>query len=214
MIAICVYAIFQPRESRWRWILKHEGLQHAYVWSLATFGAFLPWWKNRYGDMDDKTACWIPNLQDPMRLTMEAPIYLCLLFNFYLLGYVFCMSKTALTLNERLKERMFAFVGVFIVCWFWPGLATMWGFISPDTLPRTLHYFDVGAVSGSGFCNFIVWITHPAYKTMISDCFFEGSGYRTLNSTTEVEPTTHSGHHPEYTLNDTRDSSLEESYLR
>jgi len=203
IIALCVYAIFQSRESRWRWILLQDELQHIYVWSVAIFGALLPWWGNSYGDLDDGTECWIPGKQDLMKLTIEAPVYLGLVFNFYLIGYVFFMSKTTLTLTSRLKERMFAFVCIFMFCWFWPGLATMWGFISPETFPPNLHYMDVGAVSGSGFCNFIVWITHPVYKTAVCDCFAveESTATRTLIDTTEGESTTRTLH--EFSLNDT-----------
>jgi len=62
---------------------------------------------------------------------------------------------------------MLAFVGVFTIAWIWPALAMTWDFLSPGTLPIGLHYMDVGAISGSGFFNFLVWISHPAYRAMV-----------------------------------------------
>jgi len=167
VISVCVYAVFQHSESRWRWFLQNEGIQHVYVWGLSTFGAFLPWWS--YGDMDDGTQCWISDFQDPMRLTMELPLYIYLLFACYLLYFVFFISKASV-LNAWLRERMLAFVGVFTIVWIWPTLATTWSFISPETLPLGLHYMDVGAICGSGFFNFLVWITHPAYRNLVCSC--------------------------------------------
>jgi len=186
VIAICVYSVFQPRDSRWRWVLNNEILQHTYVWGLATFGAFLPWWTNRYGDMDDGTQCWIPGLQDPMKLTMELPLYLYLCFAFYLFFYVFFLSKTTLILNTRLRERMFSFVGLFAIAWIWPALASLWNYIAPGTLPLPLHYLDVAAVSGSGFFNFLVWFTHPAYSSLICSCFINDESRMGTNTTSNL----------------------------
>jgi len=53
---------------------------------------------------------------------------------------------------------MFVFVGVFAVAWIWAALAHTWDIISPGTLPIGLHYMYIGAVSGSGFFNFLVWL--------------------------------------------------------
>jgi len=213
IIALCVHAIFKPRESRWRWILEREWVQHLYVWTLSLIGAFLPWWGNSYGELPDGLQCWIYRDDDLMKLTINAPIYVGLIFDFYLLGYVLFMSKTTVTLTARLKERMFAFVGVYIICWFWPGFNATWLFISPTTCPDALRYLEVGAVSGSGFCNFMVWITHPAYKNLVCDCFSEQStATQTLMSTTEDEP---SAAQTEFTMGNTntKDSSANVDYL-
>jgi len=158
IISICVYAVFQPPESRWRLFLKSETLQHVYVWSIAAFTSLLPWWTGRYGDMDDGTQCWISGAGDRMKLAQGIPLFLYLLFAFYLLAYAFVMSKTTFNFNKRIKEQMFVFVGVFGIAWIWPALAITWDMISPGTLPLGLHYMDIGAISGSGFFNFLVWL--------------------------------------------------------
>jgi len=167
IISVCVYSVFQSQKSRWRLMLTHESLQHVYVWSLAVFGALLPWWSDHYGDMDDGTQCWIPGIQDPMKLTLVLPLFIYLFFAFYLLIYVFLKSRTPFVLNARLKERMISFVGVFSVAWIWPAFAAAWDYISPGTLPDIFHYMDVGVVCGSGFFNFVVWITHPAFRNAL-----------------------------------------------
>jgi len=69
---------------------------------------------------------------------------------------------------------MLLFVGIFALAWFWPGFAGFWDFISPNTLPIYFHYMDVGAICGSGLCNFIVWITHPAYRGILYQCCLVG----------------------------------------
>jgi len=170
VISVCVYCVFQPHHSRWRWVLHRELFQHVYVWGLASFGGFLPWWSGTYGDMDDGTQCWIPGASDPMKLTLILPLYIYLLFAAYLLIYVVLVARASLILNKQLKERMLAFVSVFLAAWIWPALAATWDFISPGTLPLPLHFMDVGAICGSGFFNFCVWITHPAYRDFICQC--------------------------------------------
>jgi len=185
IISVCVYSVFQPAKSRWRWILTHESLQHIYVWSLAIFGALLPWWSDNYGDMDDGTQCWIPGLQDPMKLTLLLPLFIYLVFAIYLLIYVFFMSKTPFALNTRLKERMLSFVGVFTCAWIWPALAGIWDFSSPGTIPVILHYMDVGVVCGSGLFNFVVWITHPAYRKALCQIIVEKEETLLGNDTNE-----------------------------
>jgi len=177
MISVCVYAVFQPPESRWRLFLKSETLQHVYVWSVATFTSLLPWWTGHYGDLDDGTQCWISGAGDLMKLAQGIPLYLHLLFAFYLLAYAVVMSKTTFNFNKRIKEQMFVFVGVFLIVWFWPALALTWDLISPGTLPLALHYMDIGAISGNGFFNFVVWIPD------ICPCIKEHD--ISLNSTTE-----------------------------
>jgi len=157
MISVCVYAVFKPPESRWRLFLEYESIQHVYVWSVSTFTALLPWWTGRYGDMDDGTQCWISGAGDPMKLTLGFPLYTAYLFASYLAVYVFFLSNTDL-MRQRIKEKMLVFVGVFLFTWIWPSIALAWDFISHETMPVELHYMDVGAISGSGLFNFLVWI--------------------------------------------------------
>jgi len=170
IIAVCVFSVFQPERSKWRYVMSNELIQHAYVWTLSALCAFLPLATDSYGGTDDGTQCWIPDSRDPMKLTLVLPLYSYLVFAFYLLFYVFFKSSTRSVLDERLKERMLLFVGIFAFAWFWPGFATAWDFISPDTQPIYIHYMDVGAICGSGLCNFIVWITHPAYRGSLMQC--------------------------------------------
>jgi len=185
VISVCVYCVFQPPESRWRWLLNQDLLQHAYAWGLSTFCAFLPWWSSTYGDMDDGTQCWIPGISDPMKLTLMLPLFVYLLFAAYLLSYVVFISQIGVALNTQLRERMLSFVGVFLVAWIWPFLALIWDFASPGTLPLPLHFMDVGAMCGSGFFNFCVWITHPTYRSFICQPFGNDTVFDTFLKSAE-----------------------------
>jgi len=158
MISICVYAVFQPPESQWRLLSEYEVLQHGYVWTISTFAGLLPWWTGHYGTIESSAQCWIPGDGDPMKLTVAAPLYFYLLFDFYLLIYVYLMSKNSFNFRKRIKEQMFVFAGVFAIAWIWPAIAMTWDFISAETLPKGLQYMNVGVKSGSGLFNFIVWL--------------------------------------------------------
>jgi len=158
MISVCVYASLQPQESRWRFFLEYPSIQHGYVWTVSTFAALLPWWTGHYGTMDDGAQCWISRTGDPMKLTLGVPLYSYFLFDCYLISYVFFLSKTTFNFSARIKEQMIIFVGVYVCAWFWAALAMTWEFIAPGTFPVALHYMDVGAISGSGFFNFVCWL--------------------------------------------------------
>jgi len=159
IIAVNIYRVFQGL-SKASFLSRY---QHHVVWSISLVVGFLPWSLDDYGPIDDGDQCWITGNTDLMRLTFTVPLYVYLVFSIYLLGYVMLHGAV---LTTRLRRRMVAFVLVFSGAWIWTIIANTWAFFS-ESIPDVLYYADLTGVIASGFLNFLVWFSSPAFLQVV-----------------------------------------------
>jgi len=146
-------------------------LEHFFVWGLSTGGAAYPLFAQQYEYNGDDGSCWI-SATGNARAVIVALIGFYLLFAFGLLIQSLFITQTVLggLSNDaiRVMKRMVTFVGVFFMTWFWVWINDFYAVLDKvDSRPTFITYLDVITVCGSGFFNFLIWSTAPAFRKVV-----------------------------------------------
>lgn len=126
--------------------------------------------------------CWIkenPNKNETnyFQLTFFIPLLIYFIFSILALIYIYVRTRGIVVkeekkLTQKIRMRTQIFVLVFIFCWLGPVTYRITQFFNIQN--KAFTYWAAIAVSGQGFANALVWLTHPRiFKGKISEIWID-----------------------------------------